>query len=129
MRKHIQKLCMSSNRSALYQHGHPAQQCAALCRASIEQTISITLLLLARNLLADGEATHISQVAESKATWDELPGANVFPYSLSFSTKVWEEMQADVEGEVRGMDAMTSIQETIGELFPEHGIVKPERYE
>jgi hypothetical protein len=53
-----------------------------------EQTISITLLLLARNLLADGEATHISQVAESKATWDELPGANVFPYSLSFSTKV-----------------------------------------
>jgi hypothetical protein len=53
-----------------------------------EQTISITLLLFARNLLADGEATHISQVAKSKATWDELPGANVFPYSLSFSTKV-----------------------------------------
>jgi hypothetical protein len=53
-----------------------------------EQTISITLLLLARSVLADGEATHISQVAESKAAWDELPGANAFPYSLSFSTKV-----------------------------------------
>jgi hypothetical protein len=38
-------------------------------------------------------------------------------------------MQADVEGVVRGMDVMTSIRETIGDLFPEHGIVKPERYE
>jgi hypothetical protein len=38
-------------------------------------------------------------------------------------------MQADVEGAVRGMDAMTISRETIGELFPEHGIVKPERYE
>jgi len=37
--------------------------------------MSYLFLLLARNLLIDGEATYLSQVAELEATWDTLPGA------------------------------------------------------
>jgi len=38
-------------------------------------------------------------------------------------------MEADLQGVVRGMEAMRSIRESIGELFPEQGIVKADQYE
>ncbi|KAJ8067350.1 hypothetical protein OCU04_004703 [Sclerotinia nivalis] len=39
-------------------------------------------------------------------------------------------MEANVEGVTRGgMEAMDSIEESIGELFPEHGIVRSHHYE
>jgi hypothetical protein len=94
-----------------------------------QHTMDHTLLLLARKLFIDGEATHVSQVAELEATWKDLPGAKGSPYAFSFSAKEQKEMEADVEGAVRGMDAITSINETIGKLFPEQGVVRPELYD
>ncbi|EDO02616.1 predicted protein [Sclerotinia sclerotiorum 1980 UF-70] len=38
-------------------------------------------------------------------------------------------MEANVECVMRGMEAMESIKESIGELFPEQGIVRPDQYE
>lgn len=38
-------------------------------------------------------------------------------------------MEADTEGVVRGMEAMRAIRESIGELFPEQGIVRTELYD
>ncbi len=40
-----------------------------------------------------------------------------------------QEMEADVEGVARGIEAMRSIRESISELFPEQGIVRPDQYE
>ena len=38
-------------------------------------------------------------------------------------------MEADVERATRGMEVMRSIRESIGELFPEQGIVRTDQYE
>jgi hypothetical protein len=37
-------------------------------------------------------------------------------------------MKADVEGVVRGMEIMRGIQDNLGELYPEQGIVRAEQY-
>ena len=68
-------------------------------------------------------------MAELETTWDAPPEAKGSTYHFSFSTKEREEIEAEVEGVVRGMEAMCSIRESIGELFPEQGIVKPDQYE
>jgi hypothetical protein len=91
--------------------------------------MSYTLLLLARNLLIDGEASFLSQVVVLEKLWGTLPGTENSFYPFSFSAKEKEEIERDVEGAVRGMDAMRVIREELGELFPEQGIVKPEQYE
>ena len=38
-------------------------------------------------------------------------------------------IEADLDGVVMGMEAMDSIRKTLGDLFPERGIVRPDRYE
>lgn len=38
-------------------------------------------------------------------------------------------MEADAEGSVRGMEVMCSIKESIGEIFPEKGMVRVDQYE
>ena len=38
-------------------------------------------------------------------------------------------MEANVEGVVRGMEAMRSIRESLSELFPEQGIVRADLYD
>ncbi|KAF2275182.1 uncharacterized protein EI97DRAFT_420759 [Westerdykella ornata] len=94
-----------------------------------QQTTSFMLLLLARNLLVDGESSYLAQVAELEATWETLTGAKSSRYPFSFSAKEREELEAEVEGVVRGMEAMRAIREGIGELFPEQGIVRHELYD
>ncbi|KAJ6194657.1 hypothetical protein J3E72DRAFT_396922 [Bipolaris maydis] len=37
--------------------------------------------------------------------------------------------KADAEGAIRGMEAMSSIRESLGDFFPEKGIVKQDNYE
>jgi hypothetical protein len=118
-----QSLCVLYN--ILTHHQNPKLYTAH----QFQHTMSHTLLLLARNLLIDGEATYLLQVAELEATWNELPGAKGSAYPFSFSKEERGQIEAEVEGVVRGMDAMHSIRESIGKLFPEQGIVRPELYE
>ncbi|KAI9679362.1 MAG: hypothetical protein M1817_005384 [Caeruleum heppii] len=93
-----------------------------------QNTPSFSLLLLARNLLVDGEATYLAQVTELEAIWDTLPRARGATYPLSFSDDERAKIEADLEGAVRGMELMREIQRTIGDLFPEQGIVRSEQY-
>ncbi len=127
-KRHAEALYLQQSLCSLYKtltyHQNP-QLYAAL---EFQQTTSYLLLLLARNLLIDGEATYLLQIAELEATWDTLPGANSSAYPFSFSKSERQEMEADVEGVARGIEAMRSIRESIGELFPEQGIVRPEQY-
>jgi hypothetical protein len=94
-----------------------------------QQTTSYLLLLLARNLLVDGEATYLSQVVELESILNTLLGAKNSSYPIFISAKEHKEIEAEVEGVVRGMGAMRSIRESLGEQFPEHGIVRPDQYE
>lgn len=95
-----------------------------------QRTTSFVLLLLARRLLVDGEAAYLLQIAELEATWSKIPSAKNSAYPFSFSTEERRELEADVEGWVRGMDAMSSIKENIDELLTEQpGTVRVECYE
>jgi hypothetical protein len=94
-----------------------------------QQSTSYLLLLLARNLVIDGEASYLLQVAELESSWDTLPGAQDTPYPLKFSASDRQEFEAQHEGAVLGMQAMSSIKVGIGELFPVQGIVRPDKYE
>ncbi|KAH6716130.1 hypothetical protein BKA61DRAFT_631600 [Leptodontidium sp. MPI-SDFR-AT-0119] len=128
-KKQAEALYLQQSLCSLYNtltHHQNAQLHAAFV---FQQTTSHLLLLLARNLLIDGEATYLSQVAALEATWDELPGAKGSAYPFSFSASDRQEMEADTEGVVRGMEAMRAIRESIGELFPEQGIVRTELYD
>ena len=68
-------------------------------------------------------------MAELEVSWDALPGAKGSTYPFSFSLKERGEIEAEVEGAVRGMEAMRLIRENMDELFPEQGIVTPDQYE
>ncbi|PVH69760.1 hypothetical protein DL98DRAFT_438347 [Cadophora sp. DSE1049] len=128
-KKHAEALYLQQSLCSLFNiltHHQNPRLYAAL---EFQQTTSYLLLLLARNLLVDGEATYLSQVAELEATWDTLPNAKSSAYPFSFSRKERQEMEADVENVARGIEAMRSIRESIGELFPEQGIVRSDQYE
>ncbi|KAL2063111.1 hypothetical protein VTL71DRAFT_6183 [Oculimacula yallundae] len=128
-KKHAESLYLQQSLCSLYNtliHKQTPHLYAAL---EFQQTTSYLLLLLARNLLVDGEATYLSQVAELEAIWDTLPGAQGSAYPFSFSEAERKEMEVNVEGAARGIEAMQSIRESISELFPEQGIVRPDQYE
>ncbi|QSZ29034.1 hypothetical protein DSL72_003544 [Monilinia vaccinii-corymbosi] len=128
-KEHAKALYLQKSLCSLYNTLTYHQNPQVYAAFEFQQTTSYLLLLLARNLLIDGEASYLSQLAELKATWDTLPEAKTSFYPFSFSTKEQQVMQANVEGVMRGMEAMHSIKESIGELFPEHGVVRADQYE
>jgi hypothetical protein len=111
---HLQRSLCSLYNSVTH-HQNPKLYAAL----QFQDTTSYTLLLLARNLLIDGEASYLLQLAELESKWNDLPGARGSVYPFKFSAKEREEMEADVKGAVRGMKAMRAIREEIGELFPD----------
>ena len=99
---------------------------------TFRETPSFDLLLLARKLLVDGEAIYLAQVVELEKTWAELPGVRTrggVPCPFQFSDEERAEIEADVNGALRGMEAMREIQEALRDLSLEQGVVREEQYE
>lgn len=99
---------------------------------SFLETPSFDFLLLARNLLVDGEALYLAQVVELEKTWAELPGVKESggaPFPFHFSDEEKAEIEADARRAVSGMDVMQGVKDTIGDLFPERGMVRNDQYE
>ncbi|KAF2757486.1 hypothetical protein EJ05DRAFT_465617 [Pseudovirgaria hyperparasitica] len=94
-----------------------------------QRTPEFSLLLLARNIIIDGEATYLAQVLELEKLWDTLPGAKNKSFPLNFSTQHRARIAAELEGAEEGMNLMSSIRDSIGELFPEQGIVRHDQYD
>lgn len=105
-KEHAEMLCLQQSLCVLYNtltHHQNPRLWAAL---EFQQSTSYLLLLLARNILIDGEVSYLAQMAELAQTWNTLPGANGSPYPFSFSLKEREEIEAEVEGVARnGRDA------------------------
>ena len=99
---------------------------------AFRETPIFNLLLLAQNLLIDGEATYLAQVLELETIWLELPGVRTRgapPFPFRFSQEEKTEIETDVDGALRGMDAMRGVREALVDLFPERGIVRNDQYE
>ncbi|KAH8724357.1 kinase-like domain-containing protein [Phaeosphaeriaceae sp. PMI808] len=128
-KKHAETLYLQQSLCSLYNTLTRRQNPRLYAALEFQQSTAYLLLLLARNLLIDGEASYLSHVVNLEEAWDSLPRSDNTTYPFTFSPKERQEIEADVEGVVRGMEAMASIRETIGELFPEQGIVRPDQYE
>ena len=130
--KHARTLYLHRSLSALYKTLIHKQNPRLYQALEFRETPSFDLLLLARNLLVDGEATYLAQVVELEKSWDDLPGVRArggAPYPFHFSQEEMAEIKADVSGALRGMEAMRKVQESLGELFPERWIVRNEQYQ
>ncbi|KAL2038359.1 hypothetical protein N7G274_009008 [Stereocaulon virgatum] len=89
---------------------------------AFQETPSFDLLLIAQNLLVDGEAAYLAQVVEVEETWAELPGVCACggaPFPFRFSDKEKAKTEANVNRALRRMEAMHGVKKSIGELFPE----------
>jgi hypothetical protein len=81
-----------------------------------QQSMAFRLLLLARNILIDGEATYMAQVCELEDIWKTLPGTQGSEFPLSFS-------------EAESRDIAKDLETTRLDLFPEQGHVESSRHE
>ena len=126
-------LFLKQSLSALYRALHHRQNPRLYCAIAFQETSSFDALLLARNLLVDGEATYLAQVVEMERTWLDLPGVvargGPTPFPFHFTKEEITEIESDVNGALRGMEAMREVSESLGELFPEQGIVRNDQYE
>lgn len=94
-----------------------------------QESMAFTLLLLARNILVDGEATYMAQVCELEDIWKTLPGTQGFEFPLSFSEAESRDIAMDMESARLGMVAMQRMRNSLGDLFPENGYVESSRHE
>ena len=125
-RKEAKALFLNQSLSALYKTFLQKQNPRQYRAMAFQETPSFDLLWFARNLLVDGEATYLAQ------TWAELPGVcarGAVPFPFRFSKEERAEIEADASGALRGFQAMRAVQESLGELFPERGIVRNDQYE
>ena len=130
--KKAKELFLNMSLSALYGTLVHKQNPRLYRAMEFQETPSFELLLLARNLLIDGEATYLAHIIDLEKTWAEPPGARArgcVPYPFQCSDKEKIEAEADVNGALRGMQAMRGVRDALGELFPARGIVRTERYE
>ncbi|KAL9039161.1 MAG: hypothetical protein Q9214_004988 [Letrouitia sp. 1 TL-2023] len=122
---------LNQSLSALYKALLHKQNPCHYRAMAFQETCSFDLLL-ARNLLVDGEATYLAQVVELEKGWADLPGvcargAPSFPLQFSHEERV--EIEADVNGALRGIEAMREVQNNLGELFPDRGFVRNDQYQ
>ncbi|KAK6000893.1 hypothetical protein QM012_002976 [Aureobasidium pullulans] len=126
-RKHAQSLYLHQALVSLYNtltHRRNPRLFAAL---QFQHTEKYLLLLLARNLLIDGEASYLLQIAELESCWQDFSTEK--PYPFFFSREEREQLLSDIEGFNRGTQAMQSIKHALGDLFPEKGVVRPDQYD
>ncbi|PIA89672.1 Altered inheritance of mitochondria protein 9, mitochondrial [Cercospora beticola] len=95
------------------------------------QTTAFDLILTARNLLTDGEAVYLAHALELLEDGAPISGVEDQSTTLpiSFSAEEKKQIMSDIEAATLGMRAMSGIKDALGDLFPERGIVKSERYD
>ncbi|RDW92819.1 uncharacterized protein DSM5745_00141 [Aspergillus mulundensis] len=96
------------------------------------ETTSFDMLLLAQNLLIDGEALYQSRCVDLEEEWTALPGVQASgnpPYPLQFSADEVARINEDACGAIRGMELMQSLKQSLGQMWPEKCVVRPEQYD
>lgn len=90
-------------------------------------TTRFRLLLFARNLLVDGEATYLALLAELQKDWPKLPRVRAEgnpECPLQFSAEELTAIEADSEGAALGISLMQDLQDRVGrQFFQAQGLV------
>lgn len=123
----IDKNCGCSYRTMLHLQIPKAYRALELRRNPL-----FGLLIVARKLLTDGEATFTAAVAELEGEWPELPGVHArgnVPFPFQSSPAQRAEIEREHKNHQRGIDAMIAVRRGLGKLFPSKGTVSKEFYD
>ncbi|PWY76125.1 hypothetical protein BO94DRAFT_559470 [Aspergillus sclerotioniger CBS 115572] len=97
------------------------------------ETVCFQLLLFARNLLVDGEATYLAlSVDQQRKNWQDIPRFNHTDEKLPlcFSEEMLHQIEKDHEGATASIELMREIQEMIGpRYFYTDGMVTHDEYD
>ncbi|QDS77893.1 hypothetical protein FKW77_000546 [Venturia effusa] len=128
-RQQAESLYLHQSLCSLYNTLTHHQNLRLYAALQFQQTQKYLLLLLARNILIDGEVSYLSRLAELESTWTDFSADTCSTCPFTFSNEDRKDLEADMQGVTRGMEAMRSIRDSLGELFPEQGIVRPDQYD
>ncbi|KAI5196877.1 hypothetical protein E4T39_07553 [Aureobasidium subglaciale] len=124
-KRRAQALFLQQSLCALYRK-IVHQECPKIFEClEFQESTAFALLLLARNILIDGEASYMAQACELETIWETLPGTQGTDFPLAFSEAEVQKIKADVESATLGIFAMQRIRESLGDLYPEQGYVSP----
>lgn len=98
-------------------------------------TSSCELLIAPDMLLVDGEAQYMAQILDLEQVWHQLPRVAAmknrtgsgFPFKFTESERA--DIENDVKGAIEGVRAMQSLYSSMGDLWPEKGLVRHDQYE
>ncbi|GAD96652.1 phosphotransferase family protein [Paecilomyces variotii No. 5] len=95
------------------------------------ETDSFQLLLFARNLFVDGEATYLALLVELQRKWADLPGVQAShnpECPIQFSDDEVATIEADCEGAALGINLMRDAQERLDSQFSqEQGLIEDDK--
>ncbi|KAJ5086507.1 phosphotransferase enzyme family protein [Penicillium alfredii] len=96
------------------------------------RSTSFEMMLLAQNLLVDGESLYLSRILQLQDEWSCLPGVSASgypPFPIQFSEAEAASINKDSTGAIRGMEIMRQLKESLGDLWPEKGVVRSDQYD
>ena len=130
--KEARSLHLQMSLSSLYRHLVHRDTPRLHKAMEYRDTTSFDMLVLAQNLLVDGEALYRDRVLELQKEWPDLPGVQAagspsFPVQLSADEI--NSLDRDVAGTMRGMELMAELKLSLGELWPERGLVRHDEYD
>ncbi|PKY03940.1 phosphotransferase enzyme family protein [Aspergillus campestris IBT 28561] len=95
------------------------------------RSTNFDMMLLAQNLLVDREALYISMILQLQDEWSCLPGVSSSgnpPFPIQFSADEAASIDEDASGAIKAMELMRQLKESLGDLWPEKGVVRPDQY-
>ncbi|KAL4985075.1 kinase-like domain-containing protein [Aspergillus falconensis] len=128
----VQDLYLKMSLSALYRRFTYSYNITLFKAMEFRQTTSFEMLLLAQNLLIDGEALYQFRCLDLEKEWTALPGVKASgnpPFPLRFSADEIALINEDASGAIRGMELMRSLRHSLGKMWPDRGVVPPGRYD
>jgi len=97
------------------------------------ETDAENLLLLARQLLVDGEAYYLHAVVALQAGWRKIPAVQAMSKPPTFPIEFSENDICDIENDatqsLKAMDAMNDLKVALGADLPDRGAVLPGDYD
>ncbi|PYH83584.1 hypothetical protein BO82DRAFT_373054 [Aspergillus uvarum CBS 121591] len=127
-----QSLYLKMSLSALYRRFTCANNEKLFRAMEFRQTPSFEMMLFAQNILVDGEALYQSRMLELEDEWSTLPGVQAAgnpPIPFHFSAGEADAIEEDAAGALKAMELMQSLRQSLGNLWPEKGVVSPGHYD
>ncbi|RAQ44152.1 hypothetical protein AFGD_012537 [Aspergillus flavus] len=127
-----QALYLKMSLSALYRRFTYVNNEKLFRAMKFRETQSFDMMLFAQNILVDGEALYQSRMLELEKEWSGLPGVCATgspPIPFQFSAEEANSIEEDASGAIRAMELMRDLRQSVGERWPEKGIVPPDQYD